>query len=403
MKNLDAARSVVDTNCRYRRMLNQQSFMPWLSATLLLFLVARLLAGASGGKWMNILGGPAFEESFARQSSKLLKSPLVPEKMADEATACVAFVNAYKASHDPRYRQRAKDIADFLVTNSNLSGDGIPGWGPEVDMGYGFCPDKGHYQGKNLWDTTRALNCLLKVSEIEPSRSYVELAEKVVDHWPSDEKRLNDGLYASRGMRFYRKEPEACARKYVKNTNIAMGEVLFRLARRTGQRRYEELGGQVLNAELWEILTRRNFGYHGAMIYAEPNDPQNRLVLEKERKKVEKDAKGNIVCRSENPDPSCWDHLAFEAYELYQVQLLSSMDLSDPIWRIMDVYRTSPLGDTRRFPWQGGASPTHITAYNCYLRNSGKAIYREECMQALAHNPSSAPIFYSLIPDDLAP
>lgn len=384
-------------------MTTRRSLGHWLLTTVLLIVAVRLLANSPGDEWMNAVGGPAFEEAFTRQSAKLLKSSLVPEKMADEAAACAGFVNAYKASRDPRYRQRAREIADFLVANSNLAANGIPGWGPKLSKGYGFCADKDNFQRSDLWETTRALNCLLKVSEIEPSRTYIEVARKAVDHWPSEKRRLNDGPYASHGMRFYRKEPEPCARRYVKNTNVAMGEVLYRLARRSGQRHYEELGEEVLNAELWEILTRRNFGYHGAMIYVEPNDPQNHQVLEAEHKKVEKDAKGNIVCRSQNPDPSCWNHLGFEGYELYQVQLLSGRDLSEPIWRIMGIYRTSSLGNTQRFPWQGGDSPTHITAYNCYLRNSGKAIYREECSRALAHHANSAPIFYSLVPDDLVP
>jgi hypothetical protein len=93
--------------------------------------------------------------------------------------------------------------------------------------------------------------------------------------------------------------------------------------------------------------------------------------------------------------------LAFEAYELYQVQLLSGRDLADPMEEIMSLYRTSTLGDTRRFPWQGGASPRHVTAYNCYLRDSAKSIYRDECMRALANHPRSSMIFYALIPDDL--
>jgi hypothetical protein len=334
-----------------------------------------------------------------------MKSPLTQERMADESEACAGFVNAYKASRDPQYEQRARQIADFLVANSSLAGDGVPGWGPKLDQGYGFCPDKDNFTGKNLWDTTRALDCLLKVSEIESANSgYIELSKKVIDHWPSVEKRLpNDGPFASQGMRFYYKNAESCARKYVKNTNIAMGEALYRLAKLTGEKHYQDLGRQVLNAELWEIITRRNFGYHGAMIYVEPNDAQNRQVFEQhERSRVETDADGDVVCRSENPDPSCWNHLAFEGYALYQVQLLSGRDLSEPIWRIMKIYRTSPLGDTRRFDWGGKDSPTHIAAYNCFLRNSGKTIYRDECLRALAHKGHSSMIFYSLIPDDLA-
>ncbi len=372
---------------------------PALSAVVL---VTGLTAIAHEAGWMRLLGGARYEESFERHASRLLKSPLTEERIADEGTACAAFVNAYKASGDPRYRNRAKQLADYLVTHANLAGEGAPGWGPKLRKGYGFCPDVDNFKGKDLWETTRALDCLLKVQEIAPSQTYVDLAQRTVDGWPSVEKRLaDDGPYAAQGMRFYSKEPEPCARKYVKNTNIAMGEVLYRLAKYSHGRHDAELAWQVLNAEQWEILTRKNFGYHGAMIYVESDDAQNRKVLEIEEKKVERDPKGNTVCRSENPDPSCWNHLAFEAYELYQVQLLSGRDLAEPIWRIMTVYRSSPLGDTRRFRWQTRDSPTYVTATNCYLRTAGKAVYREECLRALEHEPSSSMIFYSLIPDSL--
>jgi hypothetical protein len=325
----------------------------WLSLALpLLAAVLLCEAGAAPDNWMGIMGGFVFEQSFTGQSAKLMKAELNQEKMADEAQACSGFVNAYKASHDPRYKQRATQIADFLVANANLAGDGVPGWGPRLDEGYGFCPDRDNFTGKNLWETTRALDCLLQVSGIERGRAnYVALSKRVLDHWPSVEKQLpDDGPYASKGMRFYYKNEELCARKYVKNTNIAMGETLYRMAKASGDERYMEFGNQVVNAELWEILTRRNFGYHGAMIYLEPNDPQNKQVYERyEKGRVVQDAAGNTVCRSQNPDPSCWNHLAFEAYALYQVQLLSGRDFSDPILRIMRIYRSSPFGDVRRF------------------------------------------------------
>jgi hypothetical protein len=375
----------------------------WLAiAAFLAAIFMQLGAKAVAKGWLRILGGPAFEEAFRQQAPRLLKSPLAADRSADDGVAGAAFANAYKASHDALYLNRAKEIADFLITNALLAGDGIPGWGPKLSIGYGFCPDADNFKGKDLWETTRALDAILKTNEITPSRAYVETARKVVENWPSEERRFaNDGPYASGGMRFYRKEPDSCARKYVKNTNLAMGEVLYRLARQTGDKRYEQRGEQVLNAELWEILTRKNFGYHGAVIYVDPQEPQNQKVLKAERNKVQIDVDGKIVCRNEPPDASCWNHLAFEAYELYQIQLLSGRDLAEPIWQIMSIYRTSSLGDTLRFPWQGGDSPTHITAYNCHLRNSGKAVYRDECLRALQHNPKSSMIFYSLLPDDL--
>jgi hypothetical protein len=338
---------------------------------------------------------PIVAELFDSQAARWLTQELTTDNMADAAQACAAFVNGFHLRHDPRFRDRAKQIADHLVANAFLAGEPEPGWGPRRDEGYGFCPDLDDFKGKNLWDTTRALDCLLKVAELDPAdTTYVALARRAVDAWPSERRELP----GEKPMRFYSKNAQACARRYVKNTNIAMGEVLYRLAKATGERSYRERADEVLDAELWEILTKKNFGYHGAMIYVEPDDAQNRVTLDKERRSVERDADGNTVCRSKRPAPPCWNHLGFEGYALYQAQLLSGRDTRAAIDRVMTVYRTSPLGDTQRFPWDGKESPTHVTAYNCYLRGAG-AIYRDECMRALSHKRSSAMIFYSLVPD----
>jgi len=371
-------------------------------AALAIFLSFGARAAPEG--WLRVLGHAALEQAFRLQAPLLLKTPLTLHRLADLSVAGSAFANAYLVSGEPQYSNRAREIADFLVANINVAADGATGWGPKLRHGYGFCPEVDDFRGEDLWETTRALNAILKANEIAPSRNLVEIAMDIVDRWPSEEIRIVDeGPYAAGGMRFYRKQPDACARKYVKNTNIAMGEVLYRLGRQTGEERYYERARQVLNAELWEILTRKNFGYHGAMIYADPGDPQNQKVLRAERHKVRTEADGRIVCRDDPPDASCWNHLAFEAYVLHQVQLLSGRDLAGPIEKIMSIYRTSSLGDTQRFPWRGGNTATHITAYNCYLRNAENPIYRDECLRALQHNPKSAMIFYSLVPDDLVP
>jgi hypothetical protein len=352
-------------------------------------LPAALLLGA----WQSALGPPAIQEAFDRLAPAELSAELSREKLTDRAQACPALVNAYRLSGEAKYLEAARRTADFIVAHP---AKGEPaGWGPKLDKGYGFCPDRDDYTGKDLWDTTRALDCLLAYAAAAKDRpGYVALTRKVVDGWPSGERQ---------GMRFFSKNAEPCARRYVKNTNIAMGEVLFRLARSTGEPRYQKWAEQTLAAERWEILTRGNFGYHGAMIYEAPDDPQNKLALSEERPKVETDASGHRVCRSARPDPSCWNHLGFEAYALRQVQQASGVDQSQPIAQIMATYRTSPLGDAQRFDWGSDASPTHVTAYNCYLRDSADPRYRKECLRALAHRPASAMIFYSLIPDWLVP
>src|SRR6266849_1445170 len=129
----------------------------------------QLGAKAVAEGWLRILGGPAFEEAFRQQAPRLLKSPLAADRSADDGIIGAAFANAYKASHDALYLNRAKEIADFLITNASLAGDGIPGWGPKLSIGYGFCPDADNFKGKDLWETTRALNAILMANEITPS------------------------------------------------------------------------------------------------------------------------------------------------------------------------------------------------------------------------------------------
>ncbi len=353
------------------------------------------------------LGGQIFSDFFSKESAKFLepkqKQLLVSDdRFAEEAQTCSALVNAYKVTGDARFRDRAKTIADFLSANAYLAGDGTPGWGRKLTKGYGFFPDEDNFKGKDLWETTRALDCLIKYSGIDSAnQTYLVLAQKVVDTWPSVEKPHPE-LHRPRLMRFYYKNANPHARRYVKNTNIAMGEALFRLGALTNNTRNLELAQQTLDAELWEILVRHNFGYHGAMIYVEPNDGNNAQILADEKQKVETDQQGNIVCHRQNPDPSCWDHIAFEAYELYQVQLLAGRDLSDPIGQIMRHFRSTPLGDTQRFDWNAHVTPTAITAYNCYIRDLSDPIYTQECLRALEHNHTGAWVFYSLVPDDRA-
>jgi hypothetical protein len=101
--------------------------------------------------WKRQLGSPVIEAAFDGQSSSLLRSALTRDRMADEAQACAGFVNAYELSRDVRYKEHAKETADFLVANAALAGDGRPGWGPKLDQGYGFCPDEDDFKGKDLW------------------------------------------------------------------------------------------------------------------------------------------------------------------------------------------------------------------------------------------------------------
>jgi hypothetical protein len=79
-------------------------------------------------------------------------------------------------------------------------------------------------------------------------------------------------------------------------------------------------------------------------------------------------------------------------------------DLGQAISQTITTWRTSQFGDPARYPWTNppaGASPTHVTAYNCALRFSDDASYLNACVTALGHAPSGSTVFYSLVPDTI--
>jgi len=103
--------------------------------------------------------------------------------------------------------------------------------------GYFQCGNVGGYHADDLWDTASVLRCLLKVAEVdaEPAKSpYFERAKHIIDEWPYIDHAPDDSTYGRAGLRWYRKSNEPCENRYVKNTNIEMGEQLFRMYRLTG-------------------------------------------------------------------------------------------------------------------------------------------------------------------------
>lgn len=128
-----------------------------------------------------------------------------------------------------------------------------------------------------------------------------------------------------------------------------------------------------------------------------------------------------IMCRNPNPldqksGASCWDHLGFEAYDLYTIGLLiadidgaqfpvptTQADVAAATASIMAAYRTSIFGNTASFPWTltSQVSPTYVTSYNCAQRFSQDQNAMSECLNALPLAGNGGSIFYSLVPDVL--
>lgn len=370
------------------------------------------------------------------------------EQVADDLSG---FVNVYRLSNNADYKDLAQYAADWLLAWNDylvLHADpSIPYLGWHVASREGWfnlaCAESHQFRegepgrsywvdgwrADEAWDTAASVRGFLKYSEIDAEGTqsvYFQRAKRIMDGWPfrdhasgdpnPDIDLVNQGAYAASGMRWYAKSNEPCEIRYVKNTDIVMGEQLFRMYRLTLDRQYLQAATKVLYAQLWDIISHRNFGYNSFVIYRyQPGTIfADVMVPDNERAIVHVDEA--LVCRNPAPpDPrgrsSCWDHLGFESYDMYLIQQLigdiavdefpvpdTHSDVGAAISEIMRFYRTSIYGDTERFPW-GLSSATHITAYNCAQRFSADQTFLSECVNALSHSGTGGTIFYSLVPD----
>ncbi len=434
----------------------------------LLFLFTTALACAQGGapnpppppppnaNWQNLLGADASLKTAATTmaASELTVASSLPAPPTSgrpatspdwEATgsACAAFVNLYKLSGDTRYKTAAQQIADnfiqwndWLVANHSAA---IPyiGWGPEVREAEFGCPAISGFNADDLWDTSGAVRCLLKFSETDPNPTgtvYFARAKKVIDAWPFVDRAsgdpaapalANDGPYAASGMRWYRKSNDPCDVRYVKNTNIAMDEQLFRMYRITQDPQYLTAATRTLYSELWDILAHGNFGYNSYLIYDDVSNPVYAKTMVPENELEVNHTNGQIICKDRmNPptDTSCWDHVGFEGFEVSVIEQLTNTinpgkfpvagtvsDLANATAAIMSDYHSSAFGDASRFNWPawlpaGLESPTYVTAYNCAQRFSSDPGFYNQCLTAFSSNPtyskdSRGDVLYALLPD----
>jgi len=284
------------------------------------------------------------------------------------------------------------------------------------------------YGADEAWDTAAAVRGLLKYSEIDDlgvNSVYFQSAKGILEAWASRDHASGDGNpdtpdlssdpspYAREGMRWFRKSSEPCEIRYVKNTDLAMGEQLFRLYKLSRSPLHLDGAKKVLYAQLWDIVSHQNFGYNSFMTrdLARPGNVYDRIVADDKANKTIDLPDGSIVCGPLNS--SCWNHLGFEGYDLYAVQQLISgpefvpgdfpvpnmdLDLAGAITQTMDRWRSSSFGNPDQWV---SASATHLTAYNCALRFSTDATRVNDCRTALSHTPTGHTIFYSLVPDAL--
>ena len=341
-------------------------------------------------------------------------------------TGC-ALVNVYRLSGDATYREEARRIADFLLrSNDYLVAHRDPklpylGWGPKMRQGYFQCGNVGGYHADDLWDTASVLRCLLKVAELEPdprASPYFQRAKKIVDAWPFVDRpdpSAPANPYVSAGLRWYRKSNEPCENRYVKNTNIEMGEQLLRIYRITGDATDLDRAAKALHTQIWDVLAHHNLAYTSYMTYLDHSADYAEQVAHNERKVVHSNrGKPDDVIGCGAKDSSCWNHLGYEGYAMFNFQQLArdipaakfpvastQDDIARTIQVTMEAWHKSRFADTRQFDWSGPESTTHITAYNCALRFSADPVFEKQCREALQHTKPSATVFYALVPESL--
>lgn len=431
-------------------------------------------AAAADPSWFSLLGSdPAFQDrmrallpSMARAVGNLtLPDPNVDPGSQDphgnwQTTADVAagYVNIFRISGDQSYAGLAGQVADWFVAwNDYLIANRDPtipylGWGVltrrgfynsacAADHGFPVVNTRGDYdvdqfRADEAWDSAAAVRALIKYSEIIPNgagSTYFQHARAILDNWPVSDHAsndgnpftpdlVNDGPYAAAGLRWLAKSNEPCEIRYVKNTDIVMGEQFFRAYRLAQDPKYLQAGILVLNAQLWDIVTHLNFGYNSFMTRIDrSSDVYTRATQDDDRNKVDHNPDGSIVCRDTGVtgNVSCWNHVGFEGYDMYLIQQLTNdlpasvfpvpgtqADLARAIKQTVDTWRTSVFGDPNNYPWDNppsGASPTHVTAYNCARRFSddSSSSFLNACVTALSHGPGGGTIFYSLVPDPI--
>ena len=327
-------------------------------------------------------------------------------------------MNVYRLSGDPKYEEQARQIADFLLRSNHYlvahRDPSLPylGWGPQTRTGYFQCKDVGNYHADDLWDTASVNRCLLKVAELEPDPQkspYFERAKRIIDAWPYIDHSPDDSPYGAHGLRWYRKSNEPCENRYVKNTNLAMGEQLVRIYRITRGRADLDRAIRTIDTQIWDVLVHHNLAYTSYMTYLDHSADYAAQVAHNERKVVHS---SGIGCAT--GDESCWNHLGYEGYAMFNIEQLTrdipaeqfpvasaKADIARTVRVIMESWGKSRFGDTQKFNWSGSGTITHITAYNCAMRFSENPLFDRECREALRHPKPSATVFYALVPESL--
>jgi hypothetical protein len=189
------------------------------------------------------------------------------------------------ATSDPnrsrRYVSVAMDIADYLVKHDAMSHDHQLGWGlPAAWDAFGDKVPNPAYQ-VYAFQTALVSWALLDTYTITARASYFTTVERVMAAYlPHSTTSLGPDCRSCR--MFWYSTSANDAGRYVKNTNVLMGQVMALLYRISGKSAYRAYATQVYNEEVYEVVRNGNYGYLGVNdpLYQRTAGPEAHIVLE---------------------------------------------------------------------------------------------------------------------------
>lgn len=308
--------------------------------------------------------------------------------------ACAAFWDLYDITHEDRYKNKAVEMANWIVQDKDLNGDGEVGWELRRDHTLSFCSYLVPAGTEALPDTANALNCLNEAYKRTQNPLYLSTAKEGADFF------LNKWSATINGKRYVWDFATECHRNVdVKYSNLIFAEALLELYQNSGDTKYADAGQALLNRWKQEIEAD-DLAYYGLLNVNDPNDTwfvdnihdKTNLL----RCKTALNSYGSNLC---------WYHLTIESESAFRVGEQQNVDFSSYLNKIMGTYRGSIYGDPAIFWSQtlpagepnGNASQTYITAGNCFLRSSAP-VYLNDCIYSLDRYTGSSPlVFWSLV------
>ncbi len=181
----------------------------------------------------------------------------------DDALARSAQVFAVSdPARSQRYITEATAISDYFVQNDALESDGKIGWGLPVAwdaFGDGTINPANQIYG---FQTALVSWALLDTYTVTQNSAYLTAVESAMANYAPSGTTSFGQICQSCFMFWYSTNPNDVGR-YVKNTNVLLGQVEAELFRVTGDSQYQAVASAIYNEETYEIVQHGNYRYLG--------------------------------------------------------------------------------------------------------------------------------------------